>query len=255
MTRKEFEMYSICSTCGKDDFDTKGKIFFTSSNVKASVCKICDGIILHMKDTDKNSLLNPSEKDVRDPCSMFNMTRNLKGLKDGCSNMYIHFQFLNLLSHYGQNSAIRALYALDSKGFIENGMYILASHVSLGSLLNTREQSLILNSPHIEERPYIYHFLCQMFFKLKERSRLFCSVSNIEKLHTKEMVIYIHMYYTEGDYTLNTYPDDPFHSYLLRSFKEGIETRDVLTQIMLISDLEILPNLNSLIDIVKNKEV
>ena len=32
-------MYSICSTCGKDDFDTKGKIFFTRSNTKVSVCQ------------------------------------------------------------------------------------------------------------------------------------------------------------------------------------------------------------------------
>ena len=42
------EMYSICSTCGKDDFDTKGKIFFTRSNTKVSVCEICSGIVLHV---------------------------------------------------------------------------------------------------------------------------------------------------------------------------------------------------------------
>ena len=248
-------MYSICSTCGKDDFDIKGKVFFTDSNTKVSVCEICSGIVLYMKDTDKNNLFNPSEKDIRDPFSMFNMTRNLKGLKDGYSNMHTCFKFLNLFSHYGQNSTIRALYALDSKGLIKDRMYILASHVSLGSLLNIEEQSLILSSPTVKDRPYLYNFLHKMFSKLKEERPLFCSVSNIEKFLTEEMVIYIHMYCIEGGYTLNTYPNDPFHSYLLRSFREGIETRDVFTQIMLISDSELLPNLNSLIDTVKNEVI
>ena len=248
-------MYSICSTCGKDDFDTKGKIFFTDSNAKASVCEVCNGIVLHMNNYDKDSLLSPSKEDMRNPCSMFNMTRNLKGFKDSCSNMYIRFQFLNLLKHYGQDFAIRVLYSLDRKSLIENGMYILASCVSLGSISNPDEQYIILNSPSVEQRPYLGHILKEIYLKIEQRDHLFHGVSNIQRLLIKEVVIYVYMYYKEGNNTLNTYPDNPFHNYLLRSFKEGIGTTDILRHIELILASGVAPDLSSLIDTIENEVI